>query len=110
MNIINPSYSSCFFQVKLGALDATVHQRKASEYNVRGYPSIKYFAGGKKDSSSAEDYSGGRTASDIVAFALEKHAENVPAPELVQVPTLNLLKSTILKHLLFSLFHFNVPV
>lgn len=41
------------------------------------------FPGGKKD--GAEEYEGGRTASDIVAFALDKLSENVPAPELLQV-------------------------
>jgi len=72
-------------KVKLGALDATVHQIKAQQYEVRGYPTIKYFAAGKKDSSSAEEYNGGRTESDIVNWALEKLAENVPAPEIEQV-------------------------
>ncbi|XP_067623358.1 protein disulfide-isomerase A6 homolog [Eurosta solidaginis] len=72
-------------KVKLGALDATVHQSKASEYNVRGYPTIKFFPAGKKSSSDAQDYSGGRTASDIVSFALEKHIDNAPAPELYEI-------------------------
>ena len=43
------------------------------------------FPGGKKD--GAEEYEGGRTASDIVAFALDKVSENVPAPEVLQVHT-----------------------
>ncbi|CAB3239663.1 unnamed protein product [Arctia plantaginis] len=72
-------------KIKLGALDATVHQVMASRYEVQGYPTIKFFAAGKKSSSSVEDYNGGRTSSDIVAWALEKLAENVPAPEIVQV-------------------------
>lgn len=73
------------FKVKLGALDATVHSVKASQYGVQGYPTIKFFPPGKKDSSSVEDYNGGRTSSDIVNWALEKLAENVPAPEVKQV-------------------------
>jgi hypothetical protein len=72
-------------QVKLGALDATVHTVKASQYGVQGYPTIKYFPSGKKDASSASEYSGGRTGSDIVNWALELLAENVPAPEVKQV-------------------------
>lgn len=71
--------------MKLGALDATVHTVKASRYGVQGYPSIKLFSPGKKDSSSVEDYTGGRTSSDIVNWATEKLAENVPAPEIHQV-------------------------
>lgn len=72
-------------KVKLGALDATVHQSKAAEYGIRGYPTIKYFPAGQKRSSDAKEYDGGRTASDIVTWALDKHVANVPAPELVEI-------------------------
>ncbi|XP_067008664.1 protein disulfide-isomerase A6 homolog [Anabrus simplex] len=72
-------------KVKLGALDATVNTVKSNQYGVQGYPTIKYFAPGKKDSSSVTDYTGGRTSSDIVNWALEKIAENVPAPEIKQI-------------------------
>ena len=54
---------------------------------VRGFPTIKFFPGGKKD-GEAEDYDGGRTSSDIVNWALEKHVQNVPPPEVYQVITL----------------------
>jgi protein disulfide-isomerase A6 len=74
-------------QVKLGALDATVHTIKSNQYGVQGYPTIKFFPPGKKDDSSATEYNGGRTGSDIVNWALEKLAENVPAPEIKQVFT-----------------------
>ena len=36
---------------------------------MKGYPTIKIFAGGKKD-GKAEDYQGGRTASDLVQVFL----------------------------------------
>ncbi|KAM3958997.1 protein disulfide-isomerase A6 homolog [Aphomia sociella] len=72
-------------KVKLGALDATVHQMMASRYQVQGYPTIKLFPSGKKSSDSAEDYNGGRTSSDIVSWALDKLAENLPPPEILQV-------------------------
>ncbi|XP_003744350.1 protein disulfide-isomerase A6 homolog [Galendromus occidentalis] len=72
-------------QVKLGAVDSTVYQELAQEYGVRGYPTIKYFPAGPKDSNSAEEYNGGRTADDIVAWASEKAAENAPPPEVVQL-------------------------
>lgn len=72
-------------KVKLGALDATVHQSKASEYGVRGYPTIKYFPAGKKTARDSEEYNGGRVASDIVSWALDKHSSNVAPPELVEV-------------------------
>ncbi|KAK2588722.1 hypothetical protein KPH14_001612 [Odynerus spinipes] len=72
-------------KVKLGALDATVHTAKASRYNIVGYPTIKYFPMGKKDSDSVQEYDGGRTSTDIVNWALDKLAENIPAPEVVQI-------------------------
>lgn len=73
-------------KVKLGALDATVHASKAQEYGVNGYPTIKYFpGGGKKDRSDAGDYNGGRTASEIVSWALEKFEDSAPTPEVVEI-------------------------
>ncbi|TGZ56972.1 protein disulfide-isomerase A6 homolog [Temnothorax longispinosus] len=72
-------------KVKLGALDATVNTLKASKYEIKGYPTIKFFAPGKKDADSMQDYDGGRTSGDIVNWALEKLAENIPAPEVVQI-------------------------
>ncbi|XP_045481715.1 protein disulfide-isomerase A6 homolog [Harmonia axyridis] len=72
-------------KVKLGALDATVHQAKAAQYGVKGYPTIKFFNTGKKSASSVEEYDGGRTSSDIVTWALDKLAQNVPPPEVVQI-------------------------
>lgn len=77
-------------KVKLGALDATVHTVTANRYGVRGYPTIKYFAGGKKD-GEAQDYDGGRTASDIVSWAQQKVAENVPPPDVYEVVTQDIL-------------------
>lgn len=43
------------------------------------------FPAGKKDASDAVEFDGGRTSDDIVNWALEKLAENVPAPEPVEV-------------------------
>ncbi|XP_075545993.1 protein disulfide-isomerase A6 homolog isoform X2 [Dermacentor variabilis] len=79
-------------KVKLGAVDATVHQGLAAQYDVKGYPTIKYFPAGKKDRHSAKEYNGGRTADDIVQWALEKAAESAPAPELLQVTKESVLK------------------
>lgn len=77
-------------KVKLGAVDATVHTVTASRYGIRGYPTIKYFPGGKKD-REGEEYDGGRTASDIVSWALDKHAQNVPPPEVYQITSAQVL-------------------
>lgn len=72
-------------KVKLGALDATVHQSKPAEYGIRGYPTIKFFRGGKKDKSDVQDYDGGRTAAEIVTWGLDKTEDMVEAPELYEV-------------------------
>jgi len=69
-------------KVKLGALDATVHQSTAQKYGIKGYPTIKYFAPGSRE---PVDFDGGRTSSDIVTWSLNKFAENAPAPELVEL-------------------------
>ncbi|XP_065218856.1 protein disulfide-isomerase A6 homolog [Planococcus citri] len=88
-------------KVKLGALDATVHSKKASEYGIQGYPTIKYFPSGKKLSSgSAEEYTGGRTANDIVTWALDKHTENLPPPEMKQITNEDVLKEACESHAL----------
>ncbi len=81
-------------KVKLGAVDATVHQTYAQRYEVRGYPTIKFFAGGKKDKHSAVDYDGGRTAADIVSWALDKYTENIPAPEVTELTSEDVAKKT----------------
>ena len=54
-------------------------------FQVQGYPTIKFFRAGIKDFNSAEDYQGGRTASDIVAFGLELHSAAVEPPEIMEL-------------------------
>ena len=61
-------------------------------FQVQGYPTIKFFRAGNKDFSSAEDFQGGRTASDIVAFALELHAAAVEPPEIIELTSNKILE------------------
>ncbi|XP_047490623.1 protein disulfide-isomerase A6 homolog [Penaeus chinensis] len=80
-------------KIKMGALDATVHTVMASRYGVQGYPTIKYFHKG-----DVGDYDGGRTASDIVAWADDKAAANLPPPEIVQITDNAILTSACKEH------------
>ena len=59
-------------QVKVGKMDATEHKEAPGRFGVRGYPTIKFFPGGKKDDSSAIDYDGPRTAGGMTEWAIEK--------------------------------------
>lgn len=85
-------------KVKVGALDATVHTVMAGRFEVRGFPTIKMFPAGKKDQSDAVEYDGGRTSDDIVAWALDKLAENVPAPEPIELTSSEVLKTACEDH------------
>jgi protein disulfide-isomerase A6 len=70
-------------KVKLGTVDATVYSKYAQQYGVKGYPTIKYFPAGSK--TQPEEFDGGRTASDIVQWAMNKFNEAAPAPELIEL-------------------------
>ncbi|RWS30390.1 protein disulfide-isomerase-like isoform X2 [Leptotrombidium deliense] len=50
-------------EIKLGKVDATVETELAEKYEVRGYPTLKFFRNG-----NVKDYSGGRTADDLVKW------------------------------------------
>ncbi|CAF3884311.1 unnamed protein product [Rotaria magnacalcarata] len=77
-------------KVKLGVVDATVHTQLAQRYGVQGFPTIKFFPAGKKD-GQADDYDGGRSSNDIVAWALDKSQANVPAPDVLEITTQTVL-------------------
>jgi len=85
-------------KVKLGALDATVHSVKSSEYGVQGFPTIKYFGPGKKSASSVEDYDGGRTSGDIISWLNDKLNEAVDPPEIKQVVSAESMKEGCEEH------------
>lgn len=81
-------------KVKLGAVDATVHQGLASRYGIRGFPSIKIFQKGEEPM----DYEGGRTKADIVARALDLFSENAPPPEIFEILNEDVVKKTCEEH------------
>jgi len=53
--------------VKLGKLDATEEGPVAEKFEVRGYPTLKFFRNGKP-----MEYNGGRTADTIIAWVEKK--------------------------------------
>lgn len=55
--------------VVVAKLDATAHGDVAAKFDVKGYPTIKWFPAG---STEGEDYNGGRDAADIVEFINDK--------------------------------------
>ncbi|XP_066554480.1 protein disulfide-isomerase A6 [Amia ocellicauda] len=77
-------------KVKLGAVDATVHQMLTSRYGIRGFPTIKVFRKGEEPA----EFDGGRTRADIVARALDFYSENAAPPELLEIVNEGVLKKT----------------
>ncbi|XP_063078522.1 protein disulfide-isomerase A6 [Engraulis encrasicolus] len=77
-------------KVRLGAVDATVHQMLTSRYGIRGFPTIKIFKKGEEP----EDYQGGRTRADLVAHGLELFSDNMPAPEILEMVNGDVLKKS----------------
>lgn len=72
--------------MKFAAVDATVHQSLASKFGLTGYPTIKYFPPGSLNlAADAQNYDGGRTASDIISWCRPKLVKEEPLPKLMQM-------------------------
>jgi protein disulfide-isomerase A6 len=70
-------------KVKLGAVDCTVEQSLGSQYQIKGYPTIKVFLPGQKE---PQDYQGGRDTHSIVSYAeglFSKYSTPLEVVELV---------------------------
>ena len=60
--------------IVIAAFDATTDQDIGAKYDIKGFPTIKYFPKGNKD--EPEDYDGGRTADTIVKWVNGKIGTN----------------------------------
>jgi protein disulfide-isomerase A1 len=72
-------------EIKLATVDATIEQDLAQKFDVKGYPTIKFFSEG-----TTLEYTGGRTQDDIVNWLKKKTGP--AAEELKTVDDLNKLK------------------
>lgn len=64
--------------VRLAKVDATVHSELGAKYEVQGYPTLKWFKNGV-----AQEFTGGRTASDIITWVKKKSGPPaVPVPDV----------------------------
>lgn len=73
-------------EIKLASVDATIEQDLATRFQVRGYPTIKFFVDG-----AALEYNGGRSQDDIVNWLKKKTGP--PAEDLKTVADLNKFKA-----------------
>jgi len=55
--------------VVIGDVDCTVEQDLCSTYDVKGYPTIKYFT--SESPATGSDYNGGRSFEDLKEFVSE---------------------------------------
>jgi protein disulfide-isomerase A6 len=53
--------------IRIAAFDATTSPEISARYDIKGYPTIKYFAKGSK-LTEPEEYQGGRQAEGIISW------------------------------------------
>ncbi|XP_060756045.1 protein disulfide-isomerase TMX3-like [Neoarius graeffei] len=74
--------------VRVGKMDATAYSGIASEYGVRGYPTIKLLKG-----ELAYNYKGPRTKDDIIEFA-----SRVAGPSVRSLPSRQMFEHILKRH------------
>ena len=93
--------------IVIAAIDATANPKMGEKFGIKGFPTIKYFPKGK---TTAEEYSGGRTADTIISWVNSKVGLNrklKSAPTSVTVLTEQNFESVVLtskKHVLVEFY------
>jgi hypothetical protein len=64
--------------IRVASVDADAHPGLGHDYDVKGFPTLKYFAAGDK---TPTEYTGGRTAESLVSFLNDKLGLHVAVPE-----------------------------
>jgi len=63
--IVGAAFEKLKKSVTIAKVDCDQHKELCGKHGIQGYPTLKYFP---KGSTTAEAYSGGRTANDIIDF------------------------------------------
>lgn len=74
-------------EIKLASVDATIEKDLAQKFEVRGYPTLKFFREG-----APVEYNGGRSQAEILGWL--KKRTGPPADEVKTVEELNKLKDS----------------
>ncbi|XP_032078691.1 protein disulfide-isomerase TMX3 [Thamnophis elegans] len=93
-NEVGKEMGSIGSPVKVGKMDATSYSSIASEFGVRGYPTIKLLKG-----DLAYNYRGPRTKDDIVEFA-----SRVAGPIIRNLPSQHMFEHVQKRHRIFFLY------
>ncbi|XP_067234089.1 protein disulfide-isomerase TMX3 [Chanodichthys erythropterus] len=80
--------------VRVGKMDATAYSGMASEFGVRGYPTIKLLKG-----ELAYNYKGPRTKDDIIEFA-----NRVAGPAVRSLPSRQMFEHVLKRHSVLFLY------
>ena len=64
--------------IQVAKVNCDAHRDVCSKYDVKGYPTIKYFPFG---ATTPEDYSSGRSAEDIANFLNDKTSSRIRIPK-----------------------------
>nr|CCA15328.1 SSP8 [Albugo laibachii Nc14] len=95
--------------VVVAKVNADSHGELRDKYGVSGFPTLKYFP---KGSTEAEEYSGGRSEDDFIAFLNDKSGSNVKAakpPSFVPALTASTFESQVFESGRHAVVEFYAP-